>query len=81
MKATRHFSDTRTGQGRVRFLLAAGRVRLIAEGPGWQHSSVHPNLDDATLYLALLPHLPQCLYEASLDDLSRRLQWENGSAA
>lgn len=82
MNATRHFSDTRNGQGRVRFLLRGGRVHLIAEGPGWQHSSDHASLDDAALYLALLHQVPQELYETALDNLSRRLRWfSNGRAA
>ncbi len=69
---TRHFSDTRTSQGRVRFLLTSGRVRLIAEGPGWHHDSLHAALEDAATFLAVVPGLDQDLYERALDDLERR---------
>lgn len=68
----RHFSDTRTAQGRVRFLLAQGRVHLTAEGPGWHHASTHATLEDAATLLALLPELSQELYEEALGDLERR---------
>ncbi len=80
MDILRHFSDTRTGLGRVRFLLAGGAgegaVVLCAEGPGWQHQSEHASLEDAALLLAFLPQVPQALYTASLDDLQRRLHAE-----
>ncbi|GAA5513257.1 hypothetical protein Dcar01_01986 [Deinococcus carri] len=79
MNVTRHFSDTRTGEGRVRFLIHAGRVRLVAEGPGWQHDSTHATLEDAATFLAVVPGLPQMLYEQALDDLERQTQW--GGAA
>lgn len=79
MNVIRHFSDTRTEAGRVRFLLAPGRVRLIAEGPGWHHDSLHPTLEDAATLLALVPRLPHALYERALGDLERQMQW--GGAA
>ena len=73
MNVTRHFSDTRTEQGRVRFLLSGSRVRLIAEGPGWHHDSLHATLEDAATFLAVVPQLGQDLYERALDDLGRRV--------
>ncbi|WP_102125179.1 hypothetical protein [Deinococcus planocerae] len=72
MNTARHFSDTRTGQGRVRFLLAPGGVRLIAEGPGWHHDSLHATLEEAATFLAVVPSLGQDLYEQALDDLEHR---------
>ncbi|WP_034388164.1 hypothetical protein [Deinococcus sp. YIM 77859] len=74
MKVTRHFSDTRTGEGRVRFLIGAGGVRLVVEGPGWQHGSTHATLEDAATFLAVVPGLSQELYEQALDDLEQRAQ-------
>ena len=50
MNVTRHFSDTRTDEGRVRFLLLSGQVALVAEGQGWQSSTLHDTLDDAALW-------------------------------
>lgn len=82
MKTLRHFSDTRTEVGRVRFLIAGSAdtaqaaAELVAEGPGWCHRSRHANLDEAALLLAFLPQVPQPLYEASLHDLQRRLELE-----
>lgn len=72
MNVTRHLSDTRTGEGRVRFLVSGGRVWLVAEGPGWHFKSSHPTLGDAATFLAAVPHLSQPLYEAALDDLERQ---------
>ncbi len=71
MNVTRHLSDTRTAQGRVRFLTGGGRVRLLAEGPGWQHDSLHATMEDAVTFLAVVPRLTQALYEQALDDLER----------
>ncbi|MBB5233686.1 hypothetical protein [Deinococcus budaensis] len=84
MNVTRHFSDTRTGEGRVRFLLSAGRVRLVAEGLGadgrsWQWESSHATLEDAATFLAAVPGLGQALYVQALDDLKRQMQF--GGAA
>lgn len=86
MKLMRHFSDTRTEVGRVRFLLADGgnaaeksaspAVELVAEGPGWCHRSEHGSLHEAAQLLAFLPEVPQRLYEASLCELQRRLELE-----
>lgn len=76
MTIRRHFSDTRTEVGRVRFLLADQSVQLVAEGPGWQHCSEHRNFSEATQELAFLPQVPQRLYEASLEDLQRRMGLE-----
>jgi hypothetical protein len=78
MNVTRHFSDTRTEWGRVRFLLQSSRVGLMAEGPGWQHCSTHDTLADAATYLAVLPELGQSLYRQALDDLERQLAFERG---
>lgn len=73
MSVTRHFSDTRTPQGRVRFLLHGGRVRLTAEGPGWSHASLHPTLEEAATVLAAVSALPGDLYREALNDLERRV--------
>ncbi|OLV16339.1 hypothetical protein [Deinococcus marmoris] len=78
MNVTRHFSDTRTDQGRVRFLLASGRVCLMAEGPGWTHRSAHATLPEAATFLAVLPELCGELYRQSLDDLEHQLEFERG---
>lgn len=80
MNVNRHFSDTRTAQGRVRFLLSADGVQLLAETQGWTHSSTHASLPDACACLALLPQVPQCLYDEALDELERRLAFESQSA-
>ena len=78
----RHFSDTRTEVGRVRFLLiedeggSTPAVELVAEGQGWSHHSEHRSLDEAAQLLAFLPEVPQPLYEASLNELQRRLRLE-----
>lgn len=72
MNVTLHFSDTRTGEGRVRFVIRSGRVGLSAEGQGWQHQSWHDSLEAAALELALLPQLSQRLYEQALHDLSEQ---------
>jgi hypothetical protein len=45
MNVTRHFSDTRTPEGRVRFLLQSGRVRLLAEGLGWHFEQALNDLE------------------------------------
>ncbi|GGR47095.1 hypothetical protein GCM10008959_05220 [Deinococcus seoulensis] len=74
MNVPRHFSDTRLDAGRVRILTAAGRVRLEAEGPGWQHRSVHDTLEQATLELALLGRVSAELYAATLDDIERQVR-------
>ena len=79
MNVTRHFSDTRTGEGRVRFLLGAGRVRLVAEGLGWRCESSHFTLEDAATFLALVPQLSQTLYEQALDDLERQTQFDGAA--
>ena len=79
MNVIRHFSDTRTGEGRVRFLIPQGRVRLVAEGPGWSHESTHAGLHDAATFLAVLPHLTDTLYQEALDDLERRLSLEQAA--
>ncbi len=79
MNVTRHFSDTRTGEGRVRFLISGGRVRLVAEGPGWEHDSLHATLEDAATFLAVVPRLPQGLYEQALSDLERQTQLDGAA--
>lgn len=79
MNVIRHFSDTRTGEGRVRFLITQGRVRLVAEGPGWLHESSHATLHDAATFLAAVSQLPHTLYLEALDDLERRLSLEQAA--
>lgn len=79
MNVIRHFSDTRTEEGRVRFLLTQGRVRLVAEGEGWSHESTHPDLKAAANFLAVLTQVPYSLYEAALDELERRLALEHAA--
>lgn len=79
MNVTRHFSDTRTDKGRVRFLLLSGRVALVAEGPGWQSSTLHDSLEDAALCLAALPRVSGELYRSALDDLDRRVALEQAA--
>ena len=79
MNVTRHFSDTRTDEGRVRFLLTSGRAELLAEGHGWSHQSSHATLQDAATFLAVVPQVSQALYEAALDELERRLMFENAA--
>ncbi|MBB5374958.1 hypothetical protein HNQ07_000402 [Deinococcus metalli] len=76
MNVTRHFSDTRTDQGRVRFLTHAGRASLKAEGPGWHHDSTHASLADAATFLAAVPQVPGELYRQALDDLERQMQFD-----
>jgi len=71
MNVTRHFSDTRTAEGRVRFLIVGGQVHLLAEGPGWHFESAHETLEDAATFLAAVPSVPQGLYEQALTDLER----------
>jgi len=71
MVMTRHLSDTRNAEGRVRFLVEGGRVLLLAEGQGWNHQSTHVTLERAGLYLALLPKLSQSLYESAMNDLEQ----------
>ncbi|MFC4426035.1 hypothetical protein [Deinococcus navajonensis] len=71
MNVTRHFSDTRTDKGRVRFLVHPGRVSLVAETEGWQHHSTHTSLDEAAIFLATLPEVPGPLYERALNDLEQ----------
>ncbi|AFD24306.1 hypothetical protein DGo_CA0379 [Deinococcus gobiensis I-0] len=79
MNVTRHFSDTRTDEGRVRFLVLSGRVVLVAEGQGWQSSTLHDTLDDAALVLATLPRVGDDLYRRALDDLDRRIALEQAA--
>ncbi|GGK85856.1 hypothetical protein [Deinococcus radiotolerans] len=74
MNVTRHFSDTRTAEGRVRILVQSAQFVLDAEGPGWQHRSVHRDLGDITLELAWLPRLSASLYGEVLEDMARRVQ-------
>lgn len=81
MNVTRHFSDTRANTGRVRFLLQSGRVRLVAEGEGWQHHSTHSSLQDAATFLATVPKLDHRLYEQALADLEQALLFEPNYAA
>ena len=79
----RHFTDTRTEQGRVRFLQDGVDVLLLLEGPGW-HCEFRfdgllvdalpvNGLSEAAFALALESRIPQALYLQALDDLSRTL--------
>ncbi|UQN05135.1 hypothetical protein [Deinococcus sp. QL22] len=79
MNIIRHFSDTRTPEGRVRFLLAPNRVQLVAEGKGWQHQSNHQSLEEAANFLAVVPHITPCPYEQTLSDLERRMAFNGAS--
>lgn len=79
MGVPRHFTDTRTPEGRVRFLLAPDRVQLMAEGKGWQHQSNHPSLEEAANFLAVVPQITQCLYEQTLNDLERQIAFESAA--
>ncbi|MFD1730963.1 hypothetical protein ACFSC4_07530 [Deinococcus malanensis] len=81
MNVIRHFSDTRTNTGRVRFLVQFGRVRLVVEGEGWQHHSTHSSLQDAATFLAAVPRLDHQLYERALCDLEQALLFEQHYAA
>ena len=76
MNVFRHFSDTRTEQGRVRFLVQSGRVQLTAEGQGWTHASRHATLEDAATFLAAVDQVPGSLYRQALDELERQVQVE-----
>lgn len=76
MNMARHFSDTRTDEGRVRFLLSDQCVLLLAEGPGWQHSSRHDTMHDATNFLALLSEVSYDLYLKSLQEVDQRIRLE-----
>lgn len=79
MNVTRHFSDTRTPEGRVRFLLTPDWVQLVAEGKGWQHQSRHLNLLEAADFLAIVPQVSQHLYEQTLGDLERQMAFEGAA--
>lgn len=76
MNVTRHFSDTRTEVGRVRFLLGSGHVYLWAEGQGWHHHSNHADLEEAATFLAILPQVSQSLYLQALNDLEKQIKFE-----
>ncbi|WP_161881596.1 hypothetical protein [Deinococcus alpinitundrae] len=70
-----HYSDTRTSEGRVRFLLDGEAVVLLTEGSGWQQQAQFASIQDAVLGLALLSDVPQPLYAQALDDLYRQLSF------
>lgn len=72
MSTVRHLSDTRTEEGRVRFLVETGRIILMAEGPGWRHQTAHPTLERAAIQLALIPNISERLYNEALDELQRQ---------
>lgn len=76
VNVTRHYSDTRTEQGRVRFLINASRVSLRAEGQGWHHASTHATLGAAATFLAAVPQVPGELYRQALDALERQMQFD-----
>lgn len=79
MNVTRHFSDTRTDEGRVRILVQSGRLVLEAEGPGWRHRSAHADLGDVTLELAWLPGLGARLYGDVMEDVARQVQLDGAA--
>ena len=54
-------------------------MRLVTEGPGWQHDSTHNTLGDAVTFLAVVPRLSQSLYEQALDDLERQTQFDGAA--
>ncbi|GAA3999742.1 hypothetical protein GCM10022631_08350 [Deinococcus rubellus] len=68
-----HYSDTRTSDGRVRFLLDGKAAVLLTEGPGWQQQDQFASVHDAVLGLALISRVPQPLYDQALDDLYHQL--------
>lgn len=70
-----HYSDTRTPEGRVRFLLDGEAVVLLTEGPSWQQQAQFASIQDAVLGLALVSGVPQPLYAQALDDLHRQLSF------
>lgn len=70
-----HYTDTRTSQGRVRFLLDASDVVLLTEGEGWELQQRFGSFHDAALALALNEQVPQRLYLQSLDDLYHQLNF------
>lgn len=70
-----HYSDTRTSEGRVRFLLDGEAVVLLTEGPGWQQQAQFASVHDAVLGLALVSGVPQRLYCQALDDLYHQLSF------
>lgn len=70
-----HYTDTRTGEGRVRFLLDGADVLLITEGQGWEHHSRFEGFQEAVLALALDHHVPQQLYVDALDELHQRMDF------
>ncbi|WP_293909192.1 hypothetical protein [Deinococcus sp.] len=72
---TRSYTDTRTEQGRIRFLLGSGVVVLVTEGPGWAHTQRFSSLDDAALGLALNPQVPQELYLQALGELCQQISF------
>ena len=72
---TRPYTDTRTDQGRIRFLLDGGVVVLVTEGPGWQRTQRFISLDDAALGLALNPQVPQELYLQALGELCHQISF------
>lgn len=80
-----HFSDTRTPQGRVRFLLESAELsapaHLLAEGPGWSAQQRCENLDDAALALAWLSQVPQDLYLQALSDVEDQRRFYASRAA
>lgn len=80
-----HFSDTRTDEGRVRFLLESTQPEaaayLLAEGPGWSVQQRCESLDEAALLLAWVEQLPQSLYLQALNDLQVQQQFYQQSAA
>ena len=82
----RHFTDTRTEQGRVRFLQDGADVLLLMEGQGWHAERRFDTLPDAAFALALESRVLQPLYLQALDDLSRTvaffgLDWQGQRGA
>ncbi|AWN24665.1 hypothetical protein DKM44_12355 [Deinococcus irradiatisoli] len=70
-----HYTDTRTAEGRVRFLLDGPDVLLSTEGHGWQRSERFGSFQDAALALALDLRIPQALYVQALEELYHQLHF------
>ena len=70
-----HYSDTRTEEGRVRFLLDGQEVVLVTEGHGWQQHEHFGTFHDAALALALNSRITQRLYVQALDDLYQQMNF------
>ncbi len=70
-----HYTDTRTAEGRVRFLLDGPDVLLSTEGQGWQRCERFASFHDAALALALDAQISQALYLRALDELYHQMHF------